>query len=108
MVFTGPGPLADFPAEVRQRLSAAAAGCARVLTARLAHGDLAAAHPRAAWYSLLDDLAEPAMVLKAIPAADGRASDFSIEHLSPGYRDPAGRTGADLTGLTLLEAFPAR
>jgi serine phosphatase RsbU (regulator of sigma subunit) len=107
MMFTWPGPLADFPAEVRQRLSAAAAGCARVLTARLAHGDLAAAHPRAAWYSLLDDLAEPAMVLKAISAADGRVSDFSIEHLSPGYRDPAGRTGADLTGLTLLEAFPA-
>ena len=34
-------------------------------------------------------------------------TDFSVEHVSPGYQDPEGRTGADLAGLTLLEAYPA-
>src|SRR6266571_4468675 len=38
-----PGPRPAFTAEVRQHLSALAAGCARVIAARLAHGDLAAA-----------------------------------------------------------------
>ena len=102
-----PGPLAEFSTEVRQRLSAAAAGCARVLSARLAHGKLAASEPKAVLYSLLDELAEAVLVLRAIPDAGGRVTDFSIEHVSPGYHDPAGRTGADLGRLTLLEAYPA-
>src|SRR5260370_33667753 len=38
---------------------------------------------------------------------DGQVTDFSIEHVSPGFRDPAGRPEIDLTGLTLLEAYPA-
>jgi serine phosphatase RsbU (regulator of sigma subunit) len=107
MTVSWPGPLAGFSPEIRQRLSAAAAGCARVLNARLARGELAAAHPGAAWYSLLDDLSEPVLVLQAIYGADGQVSDFSIEHVSPGYRDPEGRAAASLTRLTLLEAFPA-
>jgi serine phosphatase RsbU (regulator of sigma subunit) len=107
MTVTWPGPFAEFSPEIRQRLSAAAAGCARVLNARLARGELAVTHPRAAWYSLLDDLSEPVLVLKAIYGTGGQVSDFSIEHVSPGYRDPAGRAGASLTGLTLLDAFPA-
>ncbi len=107
MTVAWPGPLAEFSTEVRQRLLAVAAGCARVLSSRLTRGDLAAEHPRAALYSLLDDLSEPVLVLKAITGADSQVTDFSIEHVSPDYRDPDGRTGADLTGLTLLEAFPA-
>ena len=107
MTVTWPGPLGEFSAEIRQHLSAVAAGCARVLSARLARGELSAAQPRAALYSLLDDLSVPVLVLKAISAADGHVSDFSIEHVSPGYRDPDGRTGVSLTGMTLLEAFPA-
>ena len=46
-------------------------------------------------YSLLDDLSEPVLVLKAISAADGRVTDFSIEHVSPGYRDPGGQDGRE-------------
>jgi serine phosphatase RsbU (regulator of sigma subunit)/PAS domain-containing protein len=106
MTVTWPGPLGEFSAEVRERLSAVAAGCARVLSSRLARGDLAAARPRAALYSLLDDLSESALVLKAISGADGQVTDFSIEHVGQGYRDHAGRTAADLTRLTLLEAYP--
>ena len=102
-----PGPLAEFSTEARQRLSAIAAGCARVLGSRLERGDLAAVPPKAILYSLLDELAEAALVLRAIPDADGHIIDFRIEHVSPGYRDPAGRTGPDLTRLTLLEAYPA-
>src|SRR6266704_41797 len=42
------------------------------------------------------------------PAPSGtRLADFSIEHVSPAFRDPAGRTEIDLTRLTLLEAYPA-
>jgi serine phosphatase RsbU (regulator of sigma subunit)/PAS domain-containing protein len=101
-----PGPLAEFSTEVRQHLSDIAEGCARVLGSRLAHGDLAAP-PKAAWCSLLDDLAESVLVLRAIRDTDGRVTDFTIEHVSPGYQDPQGRMGTDLTGLTLLEAYPA-
>ena len=101
-----PGPL-DFTAEIRQRLSSLAAGCARVIAARLAHGDLAAAHPKQAVYTLLDGLAESVLVVRAIRGADGELTDFSIEHVSPAFRDPAGRTDIEPTRLTLLEAYPA-
>ena len=102
-----PGPLLEFSTEIRQRLSALAAGCARVLGARLAQGQLAASQPKAALYTLLDELVDSALVLRPIPGADGHIADFCIEHVGPGYRDAAGRTGADLTGLTLLEVYPA-
>jgi len=100
-------PLGSFGTEARQHLSALAAGCARVLGARLPHGNLAAAHPKAAVYTLLDGLADSVLVAQAIRDDAGRVTDFSIEHVSPGFRDPAGRTATDLTGLTLLEAYPA-
>ncbi len=102
-----PGPLAEFSPDVRQHLSAVAAGCARVLGSRLARGDFAATQPKAVLCSLLDDLAESVLVLRALRDTDGQVTDFSVEHVSPGYEDPEGRTGADLTGLTLLEAYPA-
>jgi len=102
-----PGPLAEFSTETRQHLSAVAAGCARVLGSRLARGDLAATQPKAVLCSLLDELAESVLVLQAIRDTDGQVTDFSVEHVSPGYQDPEGRTSVDLTGLTLLEAYPA-
>jgi len=100
------GPLAAFTAEVRQRLSSLAPGLARVVGARLAHGDLAAAQPKPAVFSLLDSLADAVLVVQAIRDDAGRVTDFSIKHVSPGFCDPAGRTGMDLTKLTLLEAYP--
>jgi Stage II sporulation protein E (SpoIIE)/ANTAR domain len=100
-------PLGSFGTEARQHLSALAAGCARVLDARLPHGNLAAAHPKAAVYTLLDGLAGSVLVTQAIRDDAGRVTDFTIEHVSPGFLDPAGRTVTDLAGLTLLEAYPA-
>ena len=107
MEVSWPEPLPTFGTEVRQELSALAAGCALVIAARLAHGSLAAAHPRAAIYALLDELADSVLVVQAIRDDSGRVTDFSIEHASPRFRDLAGRTGADLARLTLLEAYPA-
>jgi serine phosphatase RsbU (regulator of sigma subunit)/PAS domain-containing protein len=101
-----PEPL-GFTAEIRQHLSSLAAGCARVIATRLAHGDLAAAHPKQAVYTLLDGLAESVRVAREIRDADGGLTDFSIEHVSPAFCDPAGQTDIDLTKLTLLEAYPA-
>jgi serine phosphatase RsbU (regulator of sigma subunit) len=101
------GPVEAFTAEIRRRLSSLAAGCARVVGTRLAHGNLAAAHPKPAVYTLLDGLADSVLAAQAIRDDAGRVTDFSIEHVSPGFRDPAGRTGSDLAGLTLLEAYPA-
>src|SRR5580658_5388502 len=102
-----PEPVDEFASDVSPRLSALAAGCARAISARLAHGSLAAAQPKAAVYPLLDDLADSVLVAQAIRDDAGRVADFSIEHASPGFRDPAGRTAADLARLTLLEAYPA-
>ena len=102
-----PEPLSGFTTEVRQHLSSLSAGCARVLGARLAHGDLAAAQPKAAVFALLDSLAESVLVVQASRDGAGQVTDFSIEHVSPGFCDPVGRAGADLTRLTLLEAYPA-
>jgi len=102
-----PEPVAAFTAETRQRLSSLAAGCARVIGTRLAHGDLAAAQPRPAAYALLDGLADSVLVAQAIRDDAGRLTDFSIEHVSPDFSDPAGRAGTDVARLTLLEAYPA-
>lgn len=102
-----PGPVAAFTAETRRRLSSLAAGCAGVIGPRLAHGDLAAAQPRPAVYALLDGLAGSVLVAQAIRDDAGRLTDFSIEHVSPGFADPAGRPGPEVARLTLLEAYPA-
>ena len=102
-----PEPVAAFTTETRQRLSSLAAGCGRVIGTRLAHGDLAAAQPKPAVYALLDGLAGSVLVAQAIRDDAGRLTDFSIEHVSPGFSDPAGRAGPDVARLTLLEAYPA-
>jgi serine phosphatase RsbU (regulator of sigma subunit) len=102
-----PGPLTSFSTELRQHLSALSAGSARVVGARLAHGDLAAAQPKAAVFSLLDGLADSVLVVQAVRDDAGQVTDFSIEHASPGFCDPAGRTGAEVIRLTLLAAYPA-
>ncbi len=102
-----PEAVAEFGIETRQRLSSLAAGCARVIGTRLAHGDLAAAQPRPAVYALLDGLADSVLVAQAIRDAAGQLTDFSIEHVSPGFGDPEGRRSAEVAGLTLLEAYPA-
>ena len=66
---------------------------------RAARGSSAPASRTATWpprsrrpavYTLLDGLAESVLVAQAIRDDGGRVTDFSIEHVSPGFRDPAG------------------
>jgi hypothetical protein len=55
---------------------------------------------------LLDQVVESAVVVRPVLGLDGAVADFVIEHLSPGYVDPAGRPAADLARQTLLTAYP--
>ncbi len=55
---------------------------------------------------LIDQLKESALVACPVWGPDGEVADFTIEHLSPGYVDPAGRPAADLTRQSLLAAYP--
>jgi hypothetical protein len=55
---------------------------------------------------LLDQVVESAVVVRPVWGADGTVADFTIEHLSPGYVDPAGREATDLTRQTLMTAYP--
>jgi serine phosphatase RsbU (regulator of sigma subunit)/PAS domain-containing protein len=101
-----PQPVAAFAAEIQERMSSLAAGCAQVIRMGLAHGDLAAAQPSPTLYSLLDSLADSVLVAQAIRDDAGQLTDFTIEHVSPGFSDPEGRPGPAVARLTLLEAYP--
>jgi serine phosphatase RsbU (regulator of sigma subunit)/PAS domain-containing protein len=57
-------------------------------------------------FGLLDALAESVLVVRPVPDPDGTLADFAIEHVSPGYVDPAGRPASALAGQTLLGAYP--
>ncbi len=59
------------------------------------------------WLGLLDSLHESVLFAPAIRDPAGTAADFRIVHVSPDFRDPAGRTAAELTGQSLIEAYPA-
>jgi serine phosphatase RsbU (regulator of sigma subunit) len=99
----GPTELTE---SVREQLTSLAAGCAPVLAARLAHGELAAAQPRQALFALLDQLATSVLVVRAIRDDGGTVSDFAIDHMSSAYIDPAGRPAGELSGRSLLEVYP--
>jgi serine phosphatase RsbU (regulator of sigma subunit) len=100
------GPRDEFDADTRGRLTAVVAAFAEVLALRVAHGPLGSAAQSPAVFAALDEIAESVLVVRPLRDGAGRLADFAITHLSPGYADPAGRPAADITGLTLLEAYP--
>ena len=101
-----PEPRAAFPAPLRRQLAALAEVCAQALGTRLPGGDLA--DHRTAWLlGLLDGLLESSLFARRLTGDDGKVVDFRICHLSEGFRDPAGRSAADLAGRPLLEVYPA-
>jgi serine phosphatase RsbU (regulator of sigma subunit) len=102
-----PVPTEDFAAALRRQLTAVAEVCAQALGARLPNGDLAADHGASWLLGLLDGLVESAVFACALRDEHGRVTDFRIDHVSEGFRDPAGRSAAQLAGRTLLEAYPA-
>jgi serine phosphatase RsbU (regulator of sigma subunit) len=101
-----PEPRADFPDSARQQIAALARACAQVLGTRLGAGDFTPSHSRPAAAALLSGLLESVMIASAIRDSDGRLGDFRIDQVSDTFRDPAGRSAAELTGRTLLEAYP--
>jgi hypothetical protein len=55
---------------------------------------------------LIDQLVGSVLVACPLRDSGGTVADFTIEHLSPGYVDPAGRPAAELAGRSLLAAYP--
>jgi hypothetical protein len=101
-----PDPRAAFPAALHREITALAEVCVQALGTRLPHGDFA--DHRAAWVlGLLDGLLESALFARSLTDDDGHLVDFRICHLSAGFRDPAGRSAAELAGRPLLEVYPA-
>jgi serine phosphatase RsbU (regulator of sigma subunit)/PAS domain-containing protein len=110
MVVCWPQPLTDFPVPLRRQLAALADLAAHELAARLPAGGQASPAPqdRPSWlFGLIDDLVEGFLFAHADRDDAGEVTDFRIDHVSPGFRDPAGRNSAQLTGRRLLELYPA-
>jgi hypothetical protein len=55
---------------------------------------------------LIDQLVESVLVARPVWDPDGAVADFTIEHLSPGYVDPAGRPAMVLMRESLLATYP--
>jgi serine phosphatase RsbU (regulator of sigma subunit) len=55
---------------------------------------------------LLSQLADSVLVVEPVRDADGSLADFFIDHVNPGYVDPAGRPATEIAGRRLLEAYP--
>jgi serine phosphatase RsbU (regulator of sigma subunit)/PAS domain-containing protein len=107
MVVCWPEPLGDFSVPLRRQLAALADLAAQTLSTQRPGSDLAARH-RASWvFGLMDGLLDG--FLFAHPARNdaGEVTDFRIEHVSDGFRDPEGRGAAELSGRRLLEMYPA-
>jgi PAS domain-containing protein len=101
-----PEPVGEFTAPVRRQLVAVADVAAQALGIRLAQGELAVGTEAAAILALLDSLLDGCVFARAVRDPSGLVTDFRIDHVSAGFRDPAGRGAADLTGSHLLELYP--
>jgi PAS domain-containing protein len=101
-----PEPVGQFAAPVRRQLVAVADVAAQALGIRLSQGELAAGHEIAGILALLDSLLDGWMFARAVRDPGALVTDFRIDHVSDGFRDPAGRGAADLTGRHLLERYP--
>src|SRR5215831_15916563 len=106
VVICWPEPVGEFAAPVRRQLMAVADVAAQALGIRLSQGELAVGDEAAGILALLDSLLDGCMFARAVRDAGGRVTDFRVDHVSDGFRDPAGRGAADLTGRHLLELYP--
>ncbi len=96
----------EFTPALRRQVVALADLAVQTLTAGRGASDLVA-DQRASWVlGLLDDLHESVLFSPAIRDDAGAVTDFRIAHVSPGFRDPAGRAGSELAGRSLIEAYP--
>ena len=101
-----PRPRMEFPDTLRQQVGDLARACADLLSTRAGHGEIALVQSRPAVRGLLDGLLETVLVASAVRDRTGTVTDFRIDHASRDFRDPGRRPAADLTGRTLVEAYP--
>jgi serine phosphatase RsbU (regulator of sigma subunit)/PAS domain-containing protein len=106
MAICWPEPVGEFTTPVRRQLVAVADVTAQALGIRLSQGELAAGTEAAGILALLDSLLDGCMFARAVRDPGGLVTDFRVDHVSDGFRDPAGRAAADLTGSHLLELYP--
>jgi PAS domain-containing protein len=106
MLICWPEPLGEFPAPLRRQLTGVAEVAAQALGIRLSEGDLPADHQAAGVLALLDSLLDGGVFARPVRDPGGRVTDFRVDHVSDGFRDPAGRGAAELTGRHLLELYP--
>jgi len=106
MVICWPEPAAEFPATLRRQLTSVADVAAQALGIRLSQGSLPADHEAAGVLALLDGLLDGYVFARAVRDPGGRVTDFRVDHVSDGFRDPAGRGPVELTGRHLLELYP--
>jgi serine phosphatase RsbU (regulator of sigma subunit) len=96
-----------FDVSTRASVSAVLAGFTEVLGLRLSYAPVGSTALSPGIWVALDELRESVLVVRPLWGAGGTVTDFQVVHLGAGYVDPAGRARAELTGLTLLEAYPA-
>ena len=106
MAICWPQPTGEFTLPVRRQLVAVADVTAQALGIRLSQGELAADTEAAGIFALLDSLLDGCVFARAVRDPGGLVTDFRIDHVSDGFRDPSGRGAADLTGRHLLELYP--
>jgi len=106
LVVCWPEPLGEFPAPLRRQLTGVADVTAQALGIRLTQGGLPTGHEAAGVFALLDGVLDGCVFARAVRDAGGRVTDLRVDHVSDGFRDPAGRGAAELTGRHLLELYP--
>ena len=104
MVICWPEPRAEFPPPLRRQLAALADLAAHALGPEPGSS---AADSRSWVLGLIDGLVGALLYAHAVRDDDGEVTDFRFDHVSPGFRDPAGRGPAELAGRQLLELYPA-
>jgi serine phosphatase RsbU (regulator of sigma subunit)/PAS domain-containing protein len=107
MVVRWPEPLDNFPPPLRRQIAALADIAAQALGTGPPGGDQAARH-RASWIlGLLDAVLDGFWFLRPVRRpGHAEVTDLRIEHVSDGFRDPAGRFGTELAGRQLREVWP--
>ena len=100
------GTSREFDSDTRERLSAVVAGFTDVLGVRLGAAPFGSVTPSPAIFATLGQITGSALIVRPLRDDRGGITDFAIVYLSPGYADPAGRAGAAIASLTLLEAYP--